>query len=193
MFSNSSRLVTLVTVSLFLSNGAAFAQLSHQSVKDRSVKQIDVGAASDSEKKMRVAVAPYSSFADNVVEKLKKGDLEFIMSALNPQVPAAQARKSIAADVLPYFKDYKADARDLTVCIAQDTAGNHGFSFYDFFETAAGEKKPFMLAIVKQGDRLVISTLMVGKGTTFKERYPDGNDDIVCYREQSAEAFLGEE
>jgi hypothetical protein len=160
-----------------------------------AVKTLEVGTASPAEVAWKRLTDPAEVLEEQVFEKLKINNVKWLIDNTEPRAISKLGidgyRKVLAESIIPYFKDYSKPVCDLTICVAKCGA-NRGFSFYDYFYSTSGKKKPYMIEINldEQGHYHIYGITM---GTSFKDEYPNGNESIVLFRKQNANAFIGQE
>jgi hypothetical protein len=191
MTRTSAKVVFGLSLVCFTLNHGAMAQLSGQSFKDKSIKRIDVGVETPSEKAAAKDLEPFESLANDTVQQLKAGDKKSVIDNSQPDKTAATANFDdvLQKDAIPYFSDFAKPAENLTVVFAEN-AGDKGFAFYDSFVSSSGKIKPFCLTILKHDGRMYVAS--IGTNRTFKDQYPKGNEDIVVFRKQNAIDFLNQ-
>jgi len=88
-----------------------------------------------------------------------------LLGMLSPESVAAvgQGNAEIYLDqsVIPFFASHKEFGRSTTVSTARDANGNIGFAFYRYSVRDDGEKKPFVIFVLRNGDRWHVANILV--------------------------------
>jgi hypothetical protein len=162
------------------------------SAQTSTVKTVDVGTSTGQEMAWRKLINPAEEFEQTVFAKLKSGDVDWLVDNTEQKAYSKLGkdvyRKLLLEQFIPYFKDFSKPDTNLTICIA-NCGGERGFSFYDFFDSTNGKKKAYMIEVYPDSNQRH-HIYCITMGTSFKDEYPHGKEDIVLFRRENALDFM---
>lgn len=115
--------------------------------------------------RMAVDVAPFRKAADDFIVRSMAGDADGTMAMLSRRMVErsgeAAIRQALQAQILPFFQRGRAVGRSVTITQTTDAAGQQGFAFYMWMESAGeAAARPFTVYVVREQDRLVVANVV---------------------------------
>lgn len=107
-------------------------------------------------------------------EKAAAADIQALLQTFDPAarkaVDPTQMHEYLVSTVVPFFKDFRQVDTYETIAQASLPDGRVGTVHYTYVENAAGQKKPFSIALIAEGGRIGIVNVTVGQ--CVKDRHP---------------------
>lgn len=127
-------------------------------------------APMQAELEMMQAEAAFRGTVDTFVTAAVAGDAARVADMISPNMRERAGEAAVAAvmsgQVVPFFAGTK-QLGALTVTTTTDQFGSQGFTYYTYAIGADGQPKPFVLYVVREGDRIVVANVLV-------DRYVEG-------------------
>ena len=108
---------------------------------------------------------PFRRTADAFVASALAGDAAQAQAMLSPTLVShsgeAAIRRALDTQILPFFARGKAPGRSVTVTRTTDAAGQQGYAFYMWLQTAdASSQRPFTVYVVEEQGRLTVANVV---------------------------------
>ena len=128
-----------------------------------AIAQASTSVAADL--KMAQDAQPFRRAADAFVASAMAGDAAKARAMLSPALVArsgeAAIRGALDTQILPFFARGTAPGKSVTVTRTTDAAGQQGFAFYMWLQTAdASAPRPFTVYVVEEQDRFAIANVV---------------------------------
>ena len=163
MPSRSSALVAALAVAL----SAAPAAAQPSRTPDQPASMETYLAMSEAEGAFRRTV-------DAFVAAAAAGEAASVEGMISPSMrerAGEQAvRRVVAAEVLPFFADFKEIGKSVTIANTTDQFGNAGFVYYLYAMSRDAERRPFVVYVVREGGRPVVANVLVGRFVEGRHR-----------------------
>ena len=145
------RLLSLCLVCLGIAAAAPAAQAAAGGITE------DLRMVADS--------APFRRAADEFIARSMAGDAAGTLALLSRRLVErsgdAAIRQALQGQILPFFQRGRAVGRSVTVTQTTDAAGQQGFAFYMWLQSAEEPAlRPFTVYVVKEQDRVVVANVV---------------------------------
>ena len=118
------------------------------------------------ELEMMQAEAAFRETVDVFLASAASGDTARVESMISPnlraQAGAAAVADVVRSQVLPFFADFRKKGAT-TITLTTDQFGSKGFTYYAYALPASGQPRPFVLYVVREGDRIVVANVLVNR------------------------------
>jgi hypothetical protein len=104
----------------------------------------------------------FRRLADEFIAAAVAGDTVKMTRMISPSIAAKTGREAVAAyladQVLPFFAEYKALGRSISIA---QTAGAEGNTFYMYMVSKKDDLRPFVVQVIEEGSARVVSNVLV--------------------------------
>jgi hypothetical protein len=120
---------------------------------------------------MQAGSEAFRAVADSFITVAARGDTELTAAMISPNLAAQAGEEAVANvvanQVIPFFSEYSALGKSVTITETSDQFGSSGYAYYMWMEPRAipdaetPSPKPFVVYVVLEGDRIVIGNILV--------------------------------
>ena len=113
--------------------------------------------------RLNLSYEDFLTYADKSVNYLIRNRSDHFIANISPNMlqyfGPEKLEQNVASTLVPYFSNFKAFEKDMTVAPTRDAWGNEGYSFYQSFLTKSGDRKKFVLQMVIEDGQIVVANL----------------------------------
>ena len=152
-------------VAALLAASPLAAPLAAQDTRPAAVPAPAASSISDDLEMMEEESA-FKPLVERFLAGAAAGDAARVEALISPNLARQAGRETVARVVreqfLPFFADF-ASRGPTTITRTTDQFGNRGFAYYTYAVARDGTRRPFVLYVVRENDRLVVANLLVDR------------------------------
>lgn len=156
----------VIALSMFIMSGFCLVQADDETSPGDGEE-----ASMEEYLEMQASSEAFRAVADSFITVAARGDAELTAAMISPNLAAQAGEEAVANvvanQVIPFFSEYYALGKSVTITETSDQFGSSGYAYYMWMEPRAiadaetPSPKPFVVYVVLEGDRIVIGNILV--------------------------------